>query len=57
VLRGAWTDYEPAVPVNTEGFVWAALGFFLAGGLVSLIRQIGGIIRRRRQHRLAPAGQ
>ena len=56
VLRGVWTDYKPAVPVTTEGFVWAALGFFLAGGLVSLVRQIGGIIRRRRQQRLAPAG-
>ena len=57
VVRGAWTDYEPAVPVTTEGFIWAALGFFLAGGLVSLLRQIGGIIRRRRRQRLAPAGQ
>jgi hypothetical protein len=56
VVRGAWADYEPAVPVSTEGFVWAALGFFLAGGLISLLRQIGGIIRRRQQ-RLAPAGQ
>ena len=57
IVRGAWADYEPAVPLTTEGFIWAALGFFLAGGLVSLLRQIGGIIRRRRHQRLAAAGQ
>ncbi len=48
VVRGAWADYEPAVPVTAAGFVWAALGFFLAGGVVSLIRQLAGIVRRRR---------
>lgn len=48
VVRGAWADYEPAVPVSSSGFVWAALGFFLFGGLVSLLRQLGGIWRRRR---------
>jgi hypothetical protein len=53
VVRGAWADYEPAVPVTPAGFVWAALGFFLAGGLVSLLRQMGGIIRRRRLARSA----
>ena len=45
-MRGAWTDYEPAVPVTAAGFVWAAIGFFLAGGLVSLIRQLAGIARK-----------
>ena len=55
VMRGAWTDYEPAVPVTTAGFVWAAVGFFLFGGLVSLIRQLIGIARRRaRARRLQP---
>jgi len=48
VLEGAWSDFEPAVPVTAAGFVWAAIGFFLAGGLVSLIRQSVGIARRRR---------
>lgn len=47
VLEGAWSDFEPAVPVTTTGFVWAALGFLLLGGLFSLIRQLGGVARRR----------
>jgi hypothetical protein len=55
VLEGTWQDYEPAVPVTPSGFVWAALGFFLAGGLVSLIRQVFSAMRRRRAHREEPA--
>lgn len=51
VLEGAWQDYEPAVPVTPSGFVWAALGFFLAGGLVSLIRQVFRATRRRQVRR------
>ena len=55
LLRGAWSDYEPAVPVTPAGFVWAAVGFFLFGGLVSLIRQLIGAWRRRAQlRRLQP---
>lgn len=46
VVRAAWSDYEPAVPVTAAGFVWAAIGFFLAGGLVSLIRQMLGAARK-----------
>jgi hypothetical protein len=53
VMRGAWQDYEPAVPVTSAGFVWAAIGFFLAGGVVSLIRQLAGIARKRRHKRAA----
>ena len=53
VLEGAWQDYEPAVPVTPSGFVWAALGFFLAGGLVSLFRQVFGALGRR-HHRREP---
>jgi hypothetical protein len=51
VVRGAWQDYEPALPTTPAGLVWAALGFFLLGGLVSLLRQLGGIARRRRSLR------
>lgn len=47
VLRGTWGDFEPAVPVTPAGFVWAAVGFFALGGLVSLVRQAVGIGRRR----------
>jgi hypothetical protein len=48
IARGAWQDFEPALPTTPAGLVWAALGFFLLGGLVSLLRQLGGIVRRRR---------
>jgi len=46
LIQGAWTDFEPGVPVTVAGFVWAALGFFLFGGLVSLLRQLFGIARK-----------
>jgi hypothetical protein len=49
VMHGAWGDFEPAVPVTPAGFIWGAIGFFLAGGIVSLIRQVIGAARRRRQ--------
>ena len=52
-LSGVWSDYQGAVPVTTAGFVWAGLGFLLLGGLVSLVRQIAGAVRRsRRRSRL-----
>ena len=51
VVRGAWQDYEPGLPTTPAGLVWAALGFFLLGGLVSLLRQLGGIMRGRRPQR------
>jgi hypothetical protein len=47
VMRGAWQDYEPGLPTTAAGLVWATLGFFLLGGLASLLRQLGGIVRRR----------
>jgi hypothetical protein len=49
VVRAAWSDYEPAMPVTAAGFVWAAIGFFLAGGFVSLARQIFGAVRKWRR--------
>ncbi len=56
VLEGAWSDFEPAVPITASGFIWAAIGFFVLGGLVSLIRQSAGIARKRlRRRRLAAA--
>ena len=48
LLRGAWQAYEPALPTTPAGLVWAALGFFMLGGLVSLLRQLVGLGRRRR---------
>ena len=52
VVRGAWDDYEPAVPVTPAGFIWAAVGFFIAGGFVSFVRQVAGIAWRRRRRPL-----
>ena len=54
---GVWTDYRAAVPVTVSGFLWAALGFIFLGGLVSMIRQIFGAVRRsrHRSHRDAEA--
>jgi hypothetical protein len=52
-FAGVWTDYRAAVPVNVSGFLWAALGFIFLGGLVSMIRQIFGAVRRSR-HRSQP---
>jgi hypothetical protein len=49
VVRGAWGDYEPTVPVTTTGLIWAAIGFLLAGGIVSFVRQLAGIAWRRRR--------
>jgi hypothetical protein len=46
VLRGAWADFDPAVPVTPSGFLWAGIGFVAAAGLVSLLRQLGGIALR-----------
>jgi hypothetical protein len=41
--------FSPAYRVTPAGFVWAALGFFLLGGMVSLVRQVFGMMRRRRR--------
>ena len=49
VASGAWTDFEPGVPLTPAGLVWAGLGFFLLGGAVSLVRQLFGVARRRRR--------
>jgi Protein of unknown function (DUF2937) len=57
VVRGAWEDYEPGLPTTAAGLVWAALGFFLLGGVVSLLRQLGGIVRGRRRRDDFAAGQ
>ena len=47
-LAGAWDDFEPGAPLTTAGLVWAAVGFVFAGGAASMLRQIGGAVRRRR---------
>jgi hypothetical protein len=53
VVAGAWSIYEPALPVTPAGLAWAALGFLLFAGTVSVMRQLTAIARRRRR-RLEP---
>ena len=48
IVRGAWADFEPALPISPAGFIWAGIGFLVGGGLVSVIRQLTAISRRRR---------
>jgi hypothetical protein len=55
LLKGAWSDFELGVPITTAGFVWAGIGFLLLGGIVSLVRQLGGIARRRGRRRQVTA--
>lgn len=31
LLQGTWQDYAPSMPVTWAGFIYAALGFFVAG--------------------------
>lgn len=50
ILGRAWTDYEPAIPTTTEGFLAAGAGAALGYGLARLI----GLPLRRRRKR-APA--
>lgn len=49
ILKGAWSDFEPALPITPAAFAWAAVGFLIAGGLVSTIRQLFGMRRGRRR--------
>lgn len=55
VMQGAWSDFQPAVPLTPAAFIWAAIGFFFAGGFVSLIRQIVRAVHRRRRLRRVQA--
>jgi hypothetical protein len=34
VARGAWSDFEPAVPTSGEAFVLGLIGFLIGGGSV-----------------------
>ena len=40
--------YEPAVPVTVQGFIFAALGLLLGGGLLQIVASIVGWPFRRR---------
>lgn len=45
VARGAWSDFEPAVPTSPEAFVLGLLGFLIGGGAMHVA---GRPFRRRR---------
>lgn len=51
LMRGAWKDYKPAVPVNLTGAIWAAVGLLLGMLLARLTGKVGrgvaGASRRR----------
>ena len=51
VARGVWTDFEPAVPLNATGVVWAAIGAFAVGALAWVLAL--PFRRRRSPHRPA----
>jgi hypothetical protein len=49
IAKAAWTAYQPAVPVNFEGLVFAGLGFVLGMGLTSaMLGMVRAPFRRRR---------
>jgi hypothetical protein len=37
IVSNTLHDFEPAVPTTSEGFIAAAIGFFLGGGLLHLL--------------------
>lgn len=50
LLRATWADYKPAVPVTSEGFIAAAIGYALGWGVVmGVFSMLGGLFRRQRQ--------
>ncbi|WP_230531437.1 DUF2937 family protein [Microvirga roseola] len=51
VMRAAYRDFEPAVPVTQEGIISAAAGFFAVWGGVLLL---AGLVRTLRRSRRQP---
>ncbi|HEX2553551.1 MAG TPA: DUF2937 family protein [Microvirga sp.] len=48
LMRGAWAEFEPALPITEEGIVAALAGFAVAWGAVLLLTGlIRGLFRRR----------
>ncbi len=51
IARGAWSDFEPAVPTSPEAFVIGLLGFLIGGGAMHVA---GRPDRRRRPREVHP---
>ncbi|MFK7877505.1 MAG: DUF2937 family protein [Paracoccaceae bacterium] len=62
IARAAWADFQPAMPLNFAGLVFAGTGFVLGIGLISmLLGTLNGLLgaarskeQRPQQHRLTP---
>jgi Protein of unknown function (DUF2937) len=54
VARGAFADYEPALPLTAAGAVSAAIGF---GGALLALRLLELPFRRRKKHAAMPAAE
>ncbi|MEM6309697.1 MAG: DUF2937 family protein [Pseudomonadota bacterium] len=49
VARAAWVNFQPAVPLNAAGAIFAGAGFVFGSGTVSLLTTItAGLFRRRK---------
>lgn len=49
LLRATWADFKPAVPVTSEGFIAAGVGYALGWVLVmGVLALLGRVVRRRR---------
>ncbi len=49
IARAAWKAYQPAVPVNFAGLVFAGVGFVLGGGAISALVGLLRVPFRRRR--------
>jgi hypothetical protein len=52
LMRAAYRDFEPAMPVTEEGILSAALGFFAAWGSILLAMGFVRSLRRSRRNRV-----
>jgi hypothetical protein len=54
IARRAYQSFEPGVPVTTEGFVSALIGFVIGGGVIKLLGWPFESYHRRKRRRLLP---
>jgi hypothetical protein len=49
LMRGAWRDFEPALPITPHGLAWAASGFGIGALMTMALARLLGFGRRRRR--------